>query len=379
MAKKYPSAINLPEGIFLAVDASLRARTLAGAVGPKRRAGGGNVHVGSSLTKILPGSAESCRTGRRAASGSPVPRASVHKASGDEVLLSAVDRVGDDRFRVTPLWRRDHYLGHLGGGVCDPVLLAETVRQAAIHVSHRFYGVPYGHPFVMHELTVDLGAPLPGLSAELPPVAVEAQVRRREGRKVDMCMQSVVEMAGRRLGRARVRWAVLDPDRYARLRNRTSTAVGAETVHGDAVPLVPSRVGHRLDRDVLLAAAPAHPGQWWLRLDPGHPVLFDHPSDHIPGMALVEAFRQMSTVLAHGTPAAHGSVPRHPSLLSVAFTSFGELDAPVLLTAQPADGEDDTPGTVLLRALQDGRELAHARVRHPALGDTGRDGKEATC
>ncbi len=155
--------------------------------------------------------------------------------------------------------------------------------------------------------------------------------------------------------------------------------MGAETVHGDAVPLVPSRVGHRLDRDVLLAAAPAHPGQWWLRLDPGHPVLFDHPSDHIPGMALVEAFRQMSTVLAHGTPAAHGSVPRHPSLLSVAFTSFGELDAPVLLTAQPADGEDDTPGTVLLRALQDGRELAHARVRHPALGDTGRDGKEATC
>ncbi|WP_328707384.1 ScbA/BarX family gamma-butyrolactone biosynthesis protein [Streptomyces mexicanus] len=341
---------------------------------------GKNLHVAPPLSTTLPKTAALRVPGRRATLDSRVPRASVHKASDDEVMLSDADRVADDHFRVTALWHRDHYLGHMNSDVCDPVLLAETARQAAIHLSHRFYGVPFGHPFVMHELTVDLDTPLPGLSADAPPVTLETRFHRQgEGRRIVTTMESVVDVGGRRLGRARVRWAVLDPRRYALLRKRAVTAASPGAVGGDAAPLAPSRVGHRLDRDVLLAADPAHPGQWWLRLDPRHPVLFDHPSDHIPGMALVEAFRQMSTVLAQDAPAAGASARRHPSALSVAFTSFGELDLPVRLTAEPADDEEAVPGAVLLlRAVQAERELAHARVRHPALHGT-RSRQEAAC
>ncbi|MHC5908639.1 AfsA-related hotdog domain-containing protein, partial [Streptomyces sp. S6] len=36
--------------------------------------------------------------------------------------------------------------------------------------------------------------------------------------------------------------------------------------------------------------------------DPHHPLFFDHPSDHVPGMVLLEAARQAVCLAAGGVP-----------------------------------------------------------------------------
>ncbi|MET9426927.1 MULTISPECIES: ScbA/BarX family gamma-butyrolactone biosynthesis protein [unclassified Streptomyces] len=309
-----------------------------------------------------------------------VPRESVHKAAEGEVLLTDAQRLGDDRFAVAALWNRDHYLAHHGGPASDPVLLAETARQTAIHVSHRFLGVAYGMPFVLSEISVDLFEALPPVGAE--PLAVGLDVVCRapaEGaRRLRLELEAEVLVRHRSVGRVRVAWEPMEPRRYALLRRRggqapdeapprhqpphvTPSHVPSSHFPLPYVPLPPARVGQLAERDVLIAAADPHrAGRWWLRLDQDHPVLFDHESDHVPGMMLVEAFRQAGRVAAADSRPGASGVTR----LAVTFSAFGELAVPVAITAEPAERTDPAGTVFTLRARQGDRELAHATVRH---------------
>ncbi|MFF5983882.1 ScbA/BarX family gamma-butyrolactone biosynthesis protein [Streptomyces olindensis] len=298
------------------------------------------------------------RPGDRLRHDRRVPRETVHKSAPAEVLLTDAQHLGGDRYAVAARWPRDRFIERDGavdreGPVDrevlddregpDPVLLAETARQAAIHLSHRFHDIPLGHPFVLGEIAVELDETLPPLRDAV----LETHCRRAAGNPRRACLEldATVRAAGREAGRARVRWEAMEPRRYALLRSRGAAASGPADPGADgAVALPPALLGLRQDRDVLLAADAGRPGRWWLRLDPGHPVLFDHPSDHIPGMALVEAFRQAAglTAVAHGTVAPDRV--RDVGALAVEFTSFGEPGLPVAITAETA-GTVGTVGT----------------------------------
>ncbi|WLW51506.1 ScbA/BarX family gamma-butyrolactone biosynthesis protein [Streptomyces sp. YU58] len=300
---------------------------------------------------------------------SRVPRASVHKSAASEVLLTDAVPLGGNRYTLASAWHRDGFLGHLGSNAADPLLLAETVRQAAILLSHRFHDIPYGHPFVLGELALDLDAPLPPADPEPLALRLDAHCARTGAhpRRTNLEAELAIATERRRLGSARVRWEVMEPRRYAVLRKRgAADNAGTEPVPepAGAVPVPPARLGRRQDRDVLLAADSTRPDRWWLRLDLDHPVLFDHPSDHVPGMALTEAFRQAAALTAadvHGIPAAEAA--HRIRALDTAFASFGELNLPVSITARPADDDRGEGGhALLLRAEQSGRELASARV-----------------
>ncbi|WP_225096898.1 ScbA/BarX family gamma-butyrolactone biosynthesis protein [Streptomyces sp. CoH27] len=307
-----------------------------------------------------------------------VPCESVHKAAAAEVLLTDAARLGDERFAVAAVWRRDHFLAHHEGPSADPVLLAETARQAAIHLSHRFFDVAYGMPFVLSEISVDLSETLPPVDAGHLAVGLDVHCRPpAEGtRRLQLELRADVLARHRRVGSVGVCWEPMQPRRYALVRRRGAQEPGAESSGAERprVPLRPADVGQLVERDVLLAADPLDPpgaNRWWLRLDRAHPVLFDHESDHVPGMALVEAFRQAGRVAAADRrPGASGA-----TLLSVTFTAFGELDLPVSLTAEPADRGT---GVFTLRALQGERELAHATVSHPLAHPCGKQ-LETAC
>ena len=310
-----------------------------------------------------------------------LPPGAVHKASAAEVFLTDALQVGDDRFEVAAVWHRDRFLHHDGNGrPSDPLLLVETVRQTLIHLSHHFYGIPQGHPFVLIDLEFDLDSgrrpqdsgPGPRRGGPLP-VVLDVTCTRTGAtpRRFGMALDAVATVDGNRFGRVRMRWEMLHPGLYALVRNRSVRPV-APRPEG-ALPhrlrrLDPHEVGYAHDDHVLLARdRDGACGEFWLDMKPGHPVLFDHPSDHVSGMALLEAFRQ--AVLAVGAPLR--ATVTH---LSATFTTFGQLDAPVGITVQPgsngasaSNGADRpnrplAPRTAQVTAVQGDATLVSAQV-----------------
>ncbi|SEL54020.1 A-factor biosynthesis hotdog domain-containing protein [Streptacidiphilus jiangxiensis] len=123
--------------------------------------------------------------------------------------------------------------------------------------------------------------------------------------------------------------SVVSDAAYRRLRGPRLAA--RPTAASPAAGLRPTadQVGVRDACDVLLARTPE--GRLRLHVeDDGHPVWFDHPSDHVPGMVLLEAARQCSRLLG-STTARPDAVPG----LTLRTTRFCEWDGPVLLRHEP--------------------------------------------
>ncbi|MEV5177020.1 ScbA/BarX family gamma-butyrolactone biosynthesis protein [Streptomyces flaveolus] len=305
----------------------------------------------------------------------PVPRAAVHKRAVAEVLVTGAARLAEDRFAVAACWPADHRLYRpVSGCTGDSTFLVETVRQAAIYLCHRFYGIPLsGRPFVLSRIEVDIDAPgLPYDPARGLPVLLEAVCTRTTGapRRFGMAMEATVYISGVRRGRAHVVWEVMDERRYALVRSRNcpEPVPGAPVVPvaGRADLLAPEVVGRRQVRDVLLAADPrGMPQQWQLVLDESHPVYFDHGSDHVPGMVLLEAVRQAAHAAAVRAGAGSAVVESWtPLSLAASFERFAALDAPVVITAD-ACPEGGVFGyfDFYLTAAQHDRTLVRVRLR----------------
>ncbi|KUN95657.1 ScbA/BarX family gamma-butyrolactone biosynthesis protein [Streptomyces caeruleatus] len=289
----------------------------------------------------------------------PLPPAKVHKAAAGEVLLSDTSRLSEHRFAVAALWPRDRFLHHQGGGAPgDPLLLMETVRQTLIHLSHTYYGIPPGHAFVLSTLYFDTDSQgLPGWRGGPLPVTLDVTCTptATAPRRFSMALDAVMYVDGLALGRAGMRWEVLDPRRYDLIRTRTMRVSADRGTQGplkNPRPLDPRDVGYAQPEHVLLAEGREATGRdWWLHLNRRHPVLFDHESDHIPGMLLLEAFRQAARA---------AELPFRPSLSSVAasYGAFGELDSPVRISARLREQQ---PAVVEVTAVQGAAVLATAR------------------
>ena len=151
-----------------------------------------------------------------------------------------------------------------------------------------------------------------------------------------------------------MRWDALPPAHYALVRSRSAAAAAPFDVADPAVEaraLSPAAVGRDREDAVMLAALDGTSAEWHLRPDTGHPALFDHESDHIPGMVLIEAFRQAALVRAGQDAPGAWAV----NSMQASFLSFGEFGQPVTVTAEP-----DGPNSYLLAARQGPRTLATA-------------------
>ncbi len=72
-----------------------------------------------------------------------------------------------------------------------------------------------------------------------------------------------------------------------------------------------------------------------LHFDPDHAFFFEHPVDHVPGLALIEAGRQVGLAVAHlffDVPTV--GVSFFLNALEVDFTSFAAIDRPVFGLAE---------------------------------------------
>ncbi|MER6995314.1 ScbA/BarX family gamma-butyrolactone biosynthesis protein [Streptomyces sp. NPDC000410] len=304
-----------------------------------------------------------------------VPRSLVHRACVSEVFLTDGCRVDGERVYVAAQWPRSHALFQPDAdGGSDPVLLVETVRQAAIYVAHRFHAVPLEHRFIFCDL--DFGIEdLAALRVTDTPLSVvlDASFRpeaNRSSKRLGARFDAVLHIGGRRCARASVRLLAVGEQLYSVLRHRGQAPEAPAPApqgepHPAAAPLLSAaRVGQVRAENVLIGAGPAV-GTYRLHLDPHHPGYFEHACDHVPGMALVEAFRQASyNVLLE----ERGHDPHVLMSSAVDFDAFGELDAPVSVVVEAIEAEDEGPRLVRLVAVQGTRTLARSTCRYERHG-----------
>ncbi|MEU6373597.1 ScbA/BarX family gamma-butyrolactone biosynthesis protein [Streptomyces sp. NPDC046909] len=275
--------------------------------------------------------------------GIPVTRDYVHKVDASEVLLTEWQETAPDRYHILANWPKEHGFYSSRHGLHDPLLLAESVRQAVPLLSHAAYGVPFGHRQSWSSLSFSLTPA--ALAVGACDSAVELHVAcpdvvRRAGRLASVTMEVDLVRDGVRVGSAQTRFANHAPALYNRLRGPYADIARAT---GRALPVeppvAPARVGRDHPDDVVLSASDT-PGRSRLRVDLGHPVLFDHPVDHVPGMLVLEAARQAAQAVAH---------PRTTTVIGMdaVFARYAEFDAPCWVHASLLD----SPGRGTTRAI----------------------------
>jgi hypothetical protein len=266
-----------------------------------------------------------------------VPREFVHRVAVAEILLTGWTRTDADRFTITAQWPRAHQL-HVSPdrSAYEPLLVAETVRQCGALLAHAAYEVPLGHQFVLQELRVDTRPEHLAVGAAPAEPVIDitvTEVRRRAGRPAALRYDAVVRLGGEQVATGHIAVTWTNESVYRRLRGGRTADVGALRLPRPLpAPLPADTVGRALAADVLLSPA-ARPGRWRLRVDTAHPVFFDHPLDHVPGMLLLEAARQ--TVRAHG-----GRERRVPVSFHAMFHQYAELDEPVWAEVSEEGGTD---------------------------------------
>ncbi len=260
-----------------------------------------------------------------------VPRQFVHRQSVSEVFLTdSVPTSGSGRFLLGAQWPRLHAFYRTGTQRYDTMILAETARQCAIYLAHRYYRVPLDRKFTMQSMTVN--ADLASLT--IGPAAAEVVLRahvtehhRRNGRLTAFTVDIEFLLGAAPVGTARATANVLTSGEYETARwpgDRAKSVGGIPRPE----PVPTPAVGAPDDSSVTLGRHPGGQGagRWQLRVDTSHPVLFDHPCDHVPGAFVLEAARQV-TRLRLGWPC--GDVES----ISIRFRRFLELDEPTTVTA----------------------------------------------
>ena len=264
-----------------------------------------------------------------------LPRRLVHRAAVSEVLLTGFQPDGDS-FRVGAQWPRGHsYYGAVAGRWHDPMLFAEAVRQVGLFLAHEELGVPFGSHFVTDSTSFEMteeGARLADGPANIVLEVTFGDVMRRRGTVTAYAYHVTAYRDGERIGAGHLSAQVIADRIYQRLRG---DRLGARPPGTVPAAVNPQLVGRGVGFDVVLAPAPTGATPM-LRVDPRHPVLFDHPVDHVPGMVLLEAARQ--TALAElGCP--EGLL----TACAASFSRYVEFDSPCLITSSgprpDADGE----------------------------------------
>jgi hypothetical protein len=272
---------------------------------------------------------------------STLPRQLVHRQTVADVLVTAIAPLGAEAGLAAAQWARAQPFYRGTGGRFDTTLILETLRQAGLALCHRIFEVPHNRQFLLRDLRLDILDPRYLLVGDSPAQLVlscaftELRLRGQElrsGRVIATCYRD-----GALFAHASSAFACVDPVAYSRLRRGHSTQLPT-AAHGPACSAAASatEIGRTEPEDVVLCTCARDvfrvPRRFGLRVDPRHPSLFDHPLDHVPGMAVLEACRQAAG-LARGSRAA---TETERETVSIEFLEFVPLQG--LTSVEVSDG-----------------------------------------
>ncbi|MBC9725831.1 ScbA/BarX family gamma-butyrolactone biosynthesis protein [Streptomyces sp. TRM68367] len=325
-------------------------------------------HPSTATTSIRP-----LATVRALSFRTTVDRDRVHRAALGETFVTDSVSVTDDLFLCGAQLPRSHaYYGdvHDDPKHFDVLLVLEAVRQAVMLGAHEYYGLAADVRFILTHNRIEIRS-LPSLVIGTRPAHLTLNIRVTDKRVRDgvvcaLSFYTCLTLDGTEVARVTMGMAYKSPDSYRRLRTSGRLAAGlpgsadAEPV----VPVSPCLVGRNDAANVVLGE-PRWAGETLtapVRVDQSHPSMFDHPQDHVPGMVMNEAFRQIAVLAADAAHALHPSRGRL-TLLDVTYTRFGELDLATTATARPRAAEahgDALFVPVELALRQRGEDIATA-------------------
>jgi hypothetical protein len=252
-----------------------------------------------------------------------------HLERAESILVTGWERTGAREFAVGIRWPAVP-----GDLPYDPRILAQTVRQSGLLVAHAEYGVPRTHQTVLSALaiTVDPGLRVPRgetLPLEVRTTVSETGRRRRTAGSLRMSFRILRD--GAEVARSEADFGYVSPAVYRRLRGTGHTVAWGEWPV--PAPVAPELVGRCSATDVVLAPGD-RPHRWVLRNDTHNHLLFDHPVDHVPGLALLEAADQAARALLAPEPLTVTGI-------DAAFERYVDLDRPCWIEAEPLP----SPGT----------------------------------
>jgi 2-oxo-3-(phosphooxy)propyl 3-oxoalkanoate synthase len=225
----------------------------------------------------------------------------VHRVSVAEVLLTDVRRTGPDRFAAAASWPRSHPTFPRGtDDRHSPLVLVETVRQLGIYIPLRYYGVDPAAHFLIRDVSFTLDPRCEpradwGASEITCQVSVGELRAGRDGVPRGMRMWLTFRTGEASFGRAEGSSRFVAAEGYAALRARTAREAAPADRPARPEHLV---LGVGSPGDVVIGLA--DDAVAFQPADARHPFLFDHASDHVPGMALLEAARQATAWHSRG-------------------------------------------------------------------------------
>ena len=293
-----------------------------------------------------------------------VPKKFVHKSAIAEVLINDSLMVSDGSYLVASQWPRQHHFYPLAEGRGLLGLLAETMRQGIFVVCHQHLGVPLGRHFLMDRLVVTLHGSVPTSAVNATEVAVKFkldQLVHSAGELRTLTFDADFSAAGRVFGSGRGELRIVKSAVFTRLRTGRSQTSSALMGAGSD----PESIAVSVSGDC-----------WKVRIPFKHPVFFDHPLDHVPGMLIIEAIQQ-------SVQSVHGNMTELTHFDGT-FTKFIEFEPDIYISRTPKSPEsvDDLRVDALaeeeFRVIQDVNTVAvvRARISHTLASLGYRDGLE---
>ncbi|CCB72739.1 MULTISPECIES: ScbA/BarX family gamma-butyrolactone biosynthesis protein [Streptomycetaceae] len=232
-----------------------------------------------------------------------VPRQLVHRAAHAEVLLTSYRQTTPDHHTITAQWPRNHPFYHPVNHHHDPLLLIETIRQTIPLLTHTTYNAPLDHKQIWKTLTLTIHHPHHLKTTPTPPHieihTTTTHITHHRNTPHTIHLTYTITKDHQPLATATTQYTNHSPTIYHRIRQPHHP-----TTHTPTPPpttLNPTHLNRTNPHDIVLTTTP-HPHTYLLRTDTTHPTLYDHPTDHTPGMLLLEAARQATHHQHHPTP-----------------------------------------------------------------------------
>ncbi|MDG4810867.1 AfsA-related hotdog domain-containing protein [Micromonospora sp. WMMD1120] len=280
-----------------------------------------------------------------------LPRKLVHKWGFDQVFLTSYASTGENETVLGASLPRSH------GFYCefptedrtpDLALLIEVCRQACFVVAHTQFGVPVdgnNFQFLLKELSgefVDTTVFRQGPPTELTVRCRIERIWRRGDVPSGLVWAFTVRVGDVVVATSRMRQTWIDRPtwRTMRVALRAGRGLPEQTVISIPPPsrLAPADVGRVNPANVVLEEV-TEDGKdvvATVRADIRHPVLFDHPIDHLYAMVQMEACRQLS-LLAGARRLGVPATDLEMCGVSAEFVSVAEFDLPTVVRARMAE------------------------------------------